>query len=77
MNWASIEEGWNQYKVSAKLQWDKLSEQQIAGTQGKREHLASRVQEAYAVNKEEAERQIMDWQSKQRPSDKQAPAAGS
>ena len=77
MNWSTIQEGWNQYKVSAKQQWDKLSEEQIAGTQGKREYLASRVQEAYSVNKEEAERQIMDWQSKQRPSEQQAPAANS
>jgi uncharacterized protein YjbJ (UPF0337 family) len=72
MNWNNIESGWNDYKAGAKQQWSKLSDEQIAGTQGKREHLATRVQEAYSLSKEETERQISDWQSKQ--VDKQAPA---
>jgi uncharacterized protein YjbJ (UPF0337 family) len=75
MNWSSIESGWNDFKSSAKQQWSKLSDDQIAGTMGKREQLSSRVQEAYAVSKEDAERQISDWQSKQ--VEKQAPAANS
>ena len=65
MNWSNIENGWNDYKANAKQQWSKLSDEQINGTMGKREQLSSRVQEAYSVNKEEAERQISDWQSKQ------------
>lgn len=75
MNWSSIESGWNDFKASAKQQWSKLSDDQIAGTKGKREQLSSRVQEAYALSKEDAERQISDWQSKQ--VEKQAPAAKS
>ena len=75
MNWSSIESGWNDFKASAKQQWTKLSDDQIAGTMGKREQLSSRVQEAYSVSKEDAERQISDWQSKQ--VEKQAPAANS
>jgi len=65
MNWSNIQSGWNAYKANAKRQWSKLSEEQITGTQGKREHLSSRVQEAYALSKEDTERQISDWQSKQ------------
>ena len=65
MHWTSIEKGWGRYKASAKRRWDKLSEAQIAGTQGKREYLRSRVREAYAVSLEEAERQISDWQAAQ------------
>ena len=75
MNWSSIESGWNDFKSSARQQWSKLSDDQIAGTMGKREQLSSRVQEAYALSKEDAERQISDWQSKQ--VEKQAPAANS
>ena len=79
MNWSSIESGWNDFKSSAKQQWSKLSDDQIAGTMGKREQLSSRVQEAYALSKEDAERQISDWQSKQvqKQVEKQAPAAKS
>lgn len=65
MNWSNIENGWNSYKSNAKQQWSKLSDEQITDTMGKRDALSSRVQEAYSVNKEEAERQISDWQSKQ------------
>ena len=65
MNWNNIETGWNDFKASAKQQWGKLSDQQINDTQGKRENLSTRVQEAYSLSKEETERQISDWQSKQ------------
>ena len=74
MNWSTIQDGWNQYKASAKQQWDKLSEEQIAGTQGKREYLASRVQEAYAITREEVDRQVTDWQGRQKMTE-QVPAA--
>ena len=72
MNWTNIESGWNDYKASAKQQWSKLSDQQVEGTMGKREQLSTSVQQAYALSKEETERQISDWQSKQ--VEKQAPA---
>jgi uncharacterized protein YjbJ (UPF0337 family) len=72
MNWNNIENGWSDYKANAKQQWSKLSDEQIDDTMGKREQLSSRVQEAYSVNREEAERQIADWQSKL--VQKQAPA---
>ena len=75
MNWSSIESGWKDFKANAKQQWGKLTDDQIAGTMGKREELSSRVQEAYSLSKEDAERQISDWQSKQ--VEKQAPAANS
>ena len=75
MNWSNIESGWNDFKANAKQQWSKLSDQQINDTLGKREYLSSKVQEAYALSKEDAERQISDWQSKQ--VEKQAPAAKS
>jgi uncharacterized protein YjbJ (UPF0337 family) len=65
MNWSQIETGWTSYTANAKQQWDKLSDEQLSGTLGKREQLASKLQEAYGVSKEESERQISDWQSRQ------------
>ena len=75
MNWSMIETGWKDYKANAKQQWSKLSDEQIEKTLGKREDLSGQVQQAYAVSKEDAERQISEWQSKQ--VEKQAPAAAS
>jgi uncharacterized protein YjbJ (UPF0337 family) len=75
MNWSNIETGWQDFKANAKQQWSKLTDEQINGTMGKRDYLSTKVQEAYALSKEETERQISDWQSKQ--VEKQAPAAKS
>ena len=49
MNWSGIESGWNDYKGNAKQQWSKLSDEQISDT----------------LSKQETERQISDWQSRQ------------
>ena len=72
MNWSSIESGWSDFKASAKQQWGKLTDEQINGTMGKRDTLSTRVQEAYCVTNEEAQRQISAWQTRQVV--KQAPA---
>lgn len=73
MDWGVIESRWHQYKAAAKRRWDKLSEAQISGTRGNREYLLKRVQEAYAISRDEAERQLADWQGRQ--FDRLAPAA--
>jgi uncharacterized protein YjbJ (UPF0337 family) len=65
MNWNKIETGWTSYTANAKQQWTKLSDEQLTGTLGKREQLSTNVQEAYGISKEETERQISDWQSRQ------------
>ena len=65
MNWTTIENGWKDYSAAAKQQWSKLSEQQVSETHGKRDQLCTQVQQAYAVSKEVAEKQVADWQAKQ------------
>ena len=65
MDWALIESRWHEYKAAAKRRWDKLSEAQITGTRGNRTYLVKRVQEAYVLTSEEAERQVTDWQGSQ------------
>jgi uncharacterized protein YjbJ (UPF0337 family) len=67
MNWSEIEGGWSDYQASAKQQWDKLSDRQLGDTHGNRERLSLQVQKSYAVNKDESERQISAWQSRQMP----------
>lgn len=73
MDWTLIEARWHEYRAAAKRRWDKLSEGQITGTRGNREYLVKRVQEAYALSGQEAERQVTDWQQQQ--FDRHAPAA--
>jgi uncharacterized protein YjbJ (UPF0337 family) len=72
MNWQNIESSWQNYKANAKQQWNKLSDEQLDGTLGKRDMLSSKVQETYGITKEETEKQVTEWQSRQR--DQQQPA---
>ena len=65
MNWSDLKSRWDDYKASAKQRWSKLTDEQITGTLGKREHLSSRVQEAYALSQQDADREISEWQSQQ------------
>ena len=69
MNWENIErswKNWNNYKVNAKKQWSKLSDEQLDSTSGRREQLSSKVQQTYGISKEETEKQVAEWQSRQR-----------
>ena len=61
MEWNVIESRWHEYRAAAKRRWDKLSEAQLTGTRGNRGYLLKRVQEAYELTREEAERQVFDW----------------
>ena len=65
MDWLIIETRWREYKSSAKREWGKLSEEQLSGTRGNRVYLVKRVQEAYGVTAQEAERQVAGWQDRQ------------
>jgi|688.fasta_scaffold612202_2 uncharacterized protein YjbJ (UPF0337 family) len=58
MKWEQIEGDWRGYKPQMVAQWSKLSDEQLNSIAGKRDKLAAKIQEVYALSKEEAERQI-------------------
>lgn len=62
MDWSNIQGRWDEYKVAAKRRWNKLSEQQLHSTRGHRNYLLKRVQEAYSLTAEEADRELAAWQ---------------
>ncbi len=66
MNWDRIEGHWDHFKGSVKQQWDKLTDEQLQVIAGKREHLARQIQETYGVSKDEAGKQLYDWQKQQK-----------
>jgi len=65
MNWDSIEGNWRQFKGKVKENWGKLTDDEIDKIAGRREQLAGKIQEAYGINHDEAEKQVKDWQSRQ------------
>jgi uncharacterized protein YjbJ (UPF0337 family) len=64
MNWDRIEGNWKQVKGKVKEQWGKLTDDDFDVVAGKREQLAGKVQERYGITKEEAEKQIRDWEKR-------------
>ncbi|NUU02734.1 CsbD family protein [Herbaspirillum robiniae] len=64
MNWDIVEGNWKQFKGKAKEQWGKLTDDDLDIIAGKRDQLAGRIQEAYGVNKDEAEKQIRDFEKR-------------
>ena len=64
MNWDRIEGNWKQFKGNAKVQWGKLTDNQLDVIAGKRDSLAGKIQEAYGISKDEAEKQLAEWQKR-------------
>lgn len=63
MNWDQAKGQWKQLKGKAIEQWGKLTDDDLDVIDGKREQLAGRIQERYGVSREEAEKQVEQWQS--------------
>lgn len=63
MNWDRIQGNWKQFAGRARQRWGRLTHDELDVLDGRREQLAGQIQEAYGISKDEAERQIRDWQS--------------
>ncbi len=64
MNWDIVEGNWKQFKGKVKTQWGKLTDDHLDVIAGKRDALVGRIQEIYGVNREEAEKQIKDFEKR-------------
>ena len=62
MNWDQIRGNWKQLQGQAKQQWGKLTDDDMMRVEGHRDELVGRIQERYGIAKEEAERQVSDWE---------------
>lgn len=70
MNRDRLEGNWKQLRGKVKEQWGKLTDDQLDLVEGKREQLSGKIQEAYGISKDEAERQLSDWERTQLDSDR-------
>jgi len=62
MNWDIAAGNWKTFKGTVKEQWGKLTEDDLTRIEGKRDQLLGVVQQRYGIAKDEAERQIRDWE---------------
>jgi uncharacterized protein YjbJ (UPF0337 family) len=62
MNWDRVEGNWKQVTGKVKQQWGKLTDDTLAQVNGKRDELVGKIQEAYGISRDEADRQVRDWE---------------
>lgn len=62
MNWDVVKGNWKQFQGKARQQWGKLTDDDLEMAKGSREEMIGRVQERYGVARDEAERQVSQWE---------------
>lgn len=62
MNSDIIKGKWTQIKGEVRKQWGKLTDDQFDQINGDREKLLGYIQESYGIAREEADRQIAEWE---------------
>jgi uncharacterized protein YjbJ (UPF0337 family) len=64
MNWDTVKGNWKQMTGSIREQWGKLTDDDLAVIEGKRDQMVGKIQERYGIAKDEAERQVKDWEAR-------------
>ncbi len=62
MNWDRIEGSWKTAMGQARTHWGKLTDDDLSIVAGRRDQLIGKIQERYGVAKDDAEKQIAQWQ---------------
>ncbi len=64
MNWDTIKGQWKQLAGKGRERWGKLTDDDWERISGKREELVGRIQELYGKERDEAERDVADWEQR-------------
>ncbi|AKH37591.1 MULTISPECIES: CsbD family protein [Nitrosomonas] len=62
MNWDQVEGNWKQFIGKVKEQWGELTDDECDKIAGKRDQLVGNIQKKYGISKEEAEKQVGEWE---------------
>jgi uncharacterized protein YjbJ (UPF0337 family) len=62
MNWDRVQGNWKQVAGKVKKQWGKLTHDVLTELNGERDELVGKIQEAYGITRDEADRQVRDWE---------------
>jgi len=65
VNWDRIQGNWKQMKGALRTKWGKLTDDEFEQLAGHRDKLVGKIQERYGVQKDEAERQVNEWEKSQ------------
>jgi uncharacterized protein YjbJ (UPF0337 family) len=62
MDWDRISGNWAHWRDRIRERWGRLTSDELDGIAGRREQLVGRIQAAYAIGRDEAERQLRNWE---------------
>ena len=62
MNWDRIQGNWKQMQGTIKKKWGRLTDDELDVIAGDRDRLAGKIQEQYGISKDEAERELREWE---------------
>jgi len=63
MNWDRIQGNWKKMSGKVRERWGDLTDDDIEKIAGKRDQLVGHIQDSYGVAKDEAERQVREFEA--------------
>ena len=62
MNWDTVKGDWKQFKGKIRERWGDFTDDELDRVQGRREQLEGLLQKKFGIAKDEAERQLNDFE---------------
>jgi uncharacterized protein YjbJ (UPF0337 family) len=62
MNWDQVAGNWKQFVGKAKVKWGQLTDSDWIQIEGHRDQLIGKIEERYGVTREDAERQLEEFE---------------
>lgn len=62
MNEDRLSGNWKQFKGKVKEKWGQLTDDDLDVVEGKRDQLVGRIQERYGYGKDQAEKELKEWE---------------
>jgi uncharacterized protein YjbJ (UPF0337 family) len=63
MNWDTVNGQWKQFRGKVKENWGKLTDDDLDRIEGKRDQLLGAVQLGYGIARDEAEKQVRNFET--------------
>lgn len=62
MDWDRISGNWAHWRARIRERWGRLTSDELDQVAGRRDQLVGRIQQAYGLGRDEAERQLRNWE---------------
>lgn len=66
VTWDNVAGNWKRFKGKIRKQWGRLTHNDVAVAQGKREELVGKIQSRYGIDKDQADKQVEAWLKQQK-----------